>query len=570
MTRSTKLLFMCLLLLPSRLLFADVLPGSAQPEQINRSMIRSQPQVNVPPGSSANYELLNTQTSPLDAQAAKIKFKLNGIRLEGNKVFSTATLRAFYQADLHHIVTLQRILQIVQNITDYYQMNGYITSRAILPVQKTKGGILRIVIAEGKIDKVIVTGTPQKSACLVQQFGKRIAQKSPLQLSTLEKYTLLANEIPATQVRSILKASPNVNGASYLYLLTNHQTITGYISYDNYRTRYIGPQQTTVNLTGNSFITSGDAGQIIYARTAKGSELTFYNLNYELPLDAEGHRLLVGGIHDQTHPLFVLQPFGINGTDDNYYMTVSLPILRAATQNLTLYVKFNYENTNVTTFHQKLYTDQIRSLGFGSAYNFADQWNGVNSLYGDIRQGLPIIGYTNDTNPSTARTSRPGGHAVYTKIDLSMSHLQPILANFSFYGLLKGQYAFQTLLAAEQFPFGGIELGRGYDIAELLGDRAIAGALEARYDWSLSRFYLSTLQFYVFYDFGKVWNLFFISNLPLIQSATSTGVGMRFFFNKYISGNLTWAQPLTKQVAAEEIIGRGHNPRTFFSIVASL
>jgi len=570
MTNFKKVLCACLLFFSCQRLFADVLPGSAQPEQVNRSMIRSQPMTNIPPGSAANYELPNTPASPLDAQAAKIKFKLNGIRLEGNHVFSDTQLSAFYRADLHKTVTLQRILQIVQNITDYYQMNGYITSRAILPVQTTKGGILRIVIVEGKIDKVIVTGNPQKSAYLVQKFGDKIAEKSPLQLKTLERYTLLANEIPATRVRSILKASPHVNGASDLYLLTDHQNITGYISYDNYRTRYIGPQQTTLNLTGNSFITSGDAGQFVYARTAKGSELTFYNANYELPLDAEGDRILFGGIHDQTHPLFVLQPYGINGTDDNYYTTVSLPFLRTSTQNLTFYIKFNYENTDVTTFHQKLYTDQIRSLGLGAAYNFVDRWEGVNSTYGDVRQGLPILGYTSDTNPSTALTSRPGGHAVYTKIDLSMSHLQPIYTNFSLYGLLKGQYAFQTLLAAEQFPFGGIELGRGYDIAELLGDRAIAGALEGRYDWNIAKYYISTLQFYAFYDFGKVWNLFFVSNLPLIQSATSTGVGMRFFFNKYISGNITWAQPLTKQVAAEALIGQGHNPRTFFSIVASL
>jgi hemolysin activation/secretion protein len=136
--------------------------------------------------------------------------------------------------------------------------------------------------------------------------------------------------------------------------------------------------------------------------------------------------------------------------------------------------------------------------------------------------------------------------------------------------LLKGQYSFESLLAAEQYPYGGIDLGRGYDIAELLGDRAIAGTVEARYDISIQKIHLANLEFYAFYDFGKVWNLGFVSSLPLNQSATSTGVGARFYFNRYVSGNITWAQPLTKQVAAEELIGRGRLPRTFFSIVASL
>jgi len=32
------------------------------------------------------------------------------------------------------------------------------------------------------------------------------------------------------------------------------------------------------------------------------------------------------------------------------------------------------------------------------------------------------------------------------------------------YGLFKGQWAFNPLLASEQFTFGGSQLGRGYDV----------------------------------------------------------------------------------------------------------
>ena len=556
------------LMMPGALAFADILPGGAQPAQINRAMIA--PQINnlTPPGSGDTITVTASPETRLANGADKIKFKLNGIILVGNNVFSTEKLSRIYQADLHHTISLQRLLEIVQTITNVYRAHGYVLTRAILPVQKAKNGIVRIDIVEGKIDKVIVTGDPKKSARLVQKFGNKIAQSSPLQLAALEKYTLLANEIPGTEVQSVLTASPDMYGATDLYLQTKHQNITGYISYDNYRTRYIGPQQITANLTANSFLMSGDTGQVTVAKTPKGNELTFFNASYDLPINAEGDRFLIGGIHDKTHPLFVLQPYDINGTDDNYYGTFSFPVLRTPQQNLTVYLNANYENTDVTTFHQKLYTDQIRSIGLGASYNLIDRFGGANSMYADIRQGLPILGYTSNTNPATAMTSRPGGHAVYTKIDMAVSRLQPLFAHLSLYALLKGQYGFQTLLAAEQFPYGGMELGRGYDIAELLGDRAIAGTFEGRFDWDVNRLYLSKLQFYAFYDYGKVWNLFFVSNLPLNQSATSTGVGVRFFFNNYVSGNFTWAQPLTKQVAAEELIGRGRKPRAFFSLVA--
>jgi hemolysin activation/secretion protein len=549
---------------------ADVLPSSAQPEQISRSLVTTTPEENTPSGGNFNLLFPNSPASALNVNAQNIKFQLNGIVLVGNKKFTYEQLSRIFEGDLHHTITFQRLLDIVQSITDVYRSQGYVSSRAILPVQTTHYGIVRIDIVEGKVDKVIVTGDPKKSASLVQKFGNRIADSDPLQAHDLEKYTLLANEIPGTQVHTIIKPSGNVNGASDLYMQTDHKNYAGYISYDNYRTRYIGPQQITADLEANSFLMPGDKGQLIFAKTPKGEELTFLNVNYGLALDSKGDRMLLGVIHDKTHPLFVLQPFDVDGTDNNYFTTVSFPIIRTTTQNLTLYLNANYENSNVTTFNQKLYTDQIRSLGFGASYNNIDQFLGVNSLYGDVRQGLPVLGYTIDTNPATSFTSRPGGHAVYTKIDFAMSRLQTVYKNLSLYALLKGQYGFEPLLVSEQFAYGGIEVGRGYDIAEMLGDRAIAGSLEARLDFHPNKFALSLVQPYIFYDFGKIWNITTVPGVPDNQSATSAGFGTRFYFNKYVSGNVTWAQPLTKQVAAEELIGDGRHPRTFFSIVASV
>ena len=562
-----QLMFVAALLFSSSI-YAQTLPGPAQAQQIRRYM--DNPVVTPEgPSTTSNVEVFKDQAPSLSSTAQKAKFKLNKIILTGNKVFSTETLSKIYQHDLHKEITVGRLLQIVQEITDYYRAHGYISSKAMLPVQAAEKGTVHIIIVEGTVDRVSVTGSPKKSKSLVERYGHKIATCQPLELKCLEKYLLLANEIPATIVHGILKASENTPGASDLILDTQHQNVTGYITYDNYRTRYIGPQQITGHLEWNSFLMSGDNGQVTFAKTPKGQELTFFNANYNAAMNAEGDRWLIGGTRTNTHPLFVLQPFDVNGTDRNYYTVLSFPHIRTLTENLTYLVSFNYENATATSFSDKLYTDQLRSLGVGVLYNMTDRTQAVNSFYVDLRQGLPIFGYTTNT-AATALTSRPGGHAVYTKLDLQASRLQPLFYNLSLYGLLKGQYGFQALLTEEQFAFGGPELGRGYDIAEMLGDRALTGTLEARYDWNINRGFLSAMQFYAFYDFGKMWNFFLPNGIPPNQSATSTGLGVRFFFTKYISGNIMWTQPLTKQVAAEELIGNGRKPRTFFSLVASI
>ena len=245
-------------------------------------------------------------------------------------------------------------------------------------------------------------------------------------------------------------------------------------------------------------------------------------------------------------------------------------MIRTRTETLTLRTGANYMDSDVNTFDFKLYADRLRNLDFGFTYNFADRWYGANLISSDLRQGLPILGYSSNTNQDTAQTSRPGGQAFYTKIILQMSRLQAIKGPVSLYGVFSGQWAFAPLLAAEQFTFGGSQLGRGYDVAELIGDKGAAGSLELRYDWDINKFYIQALQIYVYYDIGAIWNILTSVSSPAKLSGTSTGIGTRFYMTKYITGNVMWTQVLTKKIAAEEFIHQGKRPRVFFSVVASL
>lgn len=558
-----------IMLLSAHSVLADVLPGSALPEQVSKSITSQQPKAKtqvLPPVVTQEEKA----ASPLGPEAEKIKFKLNGIILEGNHVYSKQMLSLIYQNQVGKTITVNELFQIVQNITNFYRNNGYIISRAILPPQHVKNGVVRIQIIEGYLDQVSVSGEPRGAKCITQAYGNQIKKCSPLQLSRMERYLLIANETPATSVKAVLAPSKKAKGAADLTLVTQQKPVTGYLSYDNYGTQYIGPQQMTANIAFNSAIASGDATQFTFTKTPQGKELTYADLNYNLPVGDEGVRWLIGGTQVSTHPMFVLEPADINGTNGNYYTNLQYPIIRSRSQALTLQVGFNWLDSHVTTFDEELYTDHLRSLGISGTYNFADSWYGANLIYADIRQGLPIFDYTNDTS-LTAQTSHPGGRGDYTKIDLQLTRLQAIKGPISLYGTLKGQWAFNALLASEQFTFGGSQLGRGYDVAELIGDRGAAGSLELRYDWGLDRFLMRSIQGYIFYDAGEIWNIIASpAGTPKKVSATSTGFGARFYMTNYISGNVMWTQPLTKVVATEELVGDGTRPRVFFSIVASL
>lgn len=547
--------------------WADVLPGPALPEQVSKSITAQQPRPEA-------YKLpgvpsLKEPETPGGEEAKKIKFQLNNIIIINNHVYSDAELRKLYQDKLHKVISVAELFQIVQTITNYYRNNGYIISRAILPPQHVKDGIVRVEVIEGYIGDVQVAGTPRGATNQILAYGHKIQDCPPLEIKRMERYLLLANEIPATEVRAVLAPSKTKTGAADLYLVGKNNPITGYMSYDNYGTRYIGPQQITANLGLNSIVFSSDSTQFTFTKTPKGKELNYRDINYGLDLDAEGRRWLIGETYTRTHPLFVLAPVHIDGINVNYYTGLQFRVIRSRNENLTTQLTFNYLDTWVNAFDTRLYADHIRSIGLNAAYNVIDNWRGSNSVYVEFRQGLPIMGYTSDTS-ITAQTSRPGGHADYTKFVAQLTRLQGIKGPLSLYLLAKGQYAFVPVLAYEQFTFGGPVIGRGYDIAEIIGDKGASGTVELRYDLFLGKM-IQAIQFYAFYDYGVIWNY-----EPLVVgtakkvSASSTGAGLRFYFTKHLSGNFMWTQVLTKKVAAESLIGDGWRPRMFFSIVLSI
>lgn len=550
--------------------YADVLPGPAMPEQVSRSLQQQQlSQTPSPPPSTVKNEDQGSGPA-LSPEVQKLKFKLIRIELEGNKTFSTKELEPLYQSSLGKTITVAELFAIVQNITNYYRNSGYVISRAILPPQHVKNGIVKVQVVEGFLDKVDVIGTPRGARCLIGDYGKQVAKKQPLEITRMEKYLMLANEIPGADVKAVLAPSKTKTGAADLSLDSKVKLFSGYFSYDNYGTRYIGPQQMTGNIGINSAINSGDATNFTFTKTMKGGELTYADLNYNAALNDKGIRYLVGGTRTATHPLYVLQSSNIDGLNDNYYINLMIPAIRSRSKSLNFNVGFNYLDSNTTTLDTPLYMDHLRNVDLGFLYSFADHWYGANNIGMNFRQGLPLFGYSSDYNPDTATTSRPGGRGDYTKIAFQTSRLQGIRGPWTMLGVFNGQWAFNPLLSSEQFTFGGSVLGRGYDAAELIGDRGLSGGLELRYDWAVMKFWIDTLQFYGFYDVGKIWNLKTANSTPFSLSATSAGAGLRFRMTKSISGNIMWTKPLTKEVAAEELIHQGKLSRVFFSIVASL
>lgn len=546
----------------------DHLPASVEPAVLGNTLAPKPQQVAPPQPISVQKQKSNALVGKA---AQQIRFKLTKIVLVDNTVYTDKQLLPLYQDKLNKLISISELQEIVQDITNYYRNNGYILTRAILPPQHVSNGVVYIRILEGYIDQVRVVGDAKRAKKILLAYGQKITQSRPLKIAVIEHYLRLANQIPGMQVKAVLEPSKTAVGASDLNLTAVEQTFQGYVSYDNYGTLYIGPNQMTGSLNANSILQSGDTTRIFYITTTRPQELKYVDLSYTAYIGAEGVSLQLGGNNSKTQPGLNLAPLKINGVSTTYYGLLSWPLLRMRDKDLTVDGGFNYLDsqtteglTDVTT---PLYTDHIRSVRAGGNFNLSDKYLGSNFLDIHAEKGLNILGAT--SNPVSLFTSRFGANGIYTKITTTASRTQQLFhTRYSVYLMGTGQYSFEPLLASAQVAFGGSQLGRGYSPAEIIGDRGAGGTIELRMDLAPGLPLLQALQPYLFYDVGVIWN---IKNIPSIlrkQSITSAGGGVRISVMSHLSANLMVGQPLTKQNSVEEVVGNGRRLQGYFSITA--
>ncbi len=496
--------------------------------------------------------------------AQKISFKLTKIILSGNTVFTDAQIAAIYQAKLNTTITLSDLQQITEEITKKYREAGYVLSRAILPPQQIKKGVVKIQIIEGYINNVSINGDAGPAKKLLLEYAEKAKRSHPMQIADLEHYMLLANDLPGYKVAAILNPSTTTSGAADLVLNVTRSRVAFMTSYDNYGTRYLGPQQVTASGSVYSLIAGGSMDLFRAVETTRGRDLHYGEYLHTQPIGSNGLNLSVDANYTQTQPGFVLTPLLIVARNATGYMDLSYPVIRSRSTNLYLHSTANYQNVTSTILSSPFYQDRIRSIIVGGAFNHLDHWFGLNTVSLDIEHGFPIWGAHTHT-----LQSNPFGRTVFTKENLTLARLQQINARFSLLGSVHGQYSNEPLLATEQFIYGGTDYGRGYDPSAIVGDRGAAGKLELRADTSPELRFLQAVQYYAFYDAGIIWNIN-ETNLPLRQTAMSTGVGARINFMNHLSGNVYVAKPLTLPVAVFQILGRNANaPRTFFQLVVS-
>ncbi len=460
---------------------------------------------------------------------------ITSVRVIGSTVYSHAALAKLTQGLVGH-VPLARVEAARLAILNRYRHDDFLLTA--VNARLDPQGHLTFSIVEGRIADVKLAGNIGPAGTQVLRFLKHLTGMQPVSNASLERWLLLAQDIPGVSVRAVLRPSTTAPGALELIAQVKRKRFAALFTADNRSAPFTGPEEGLVVIDANSFTSLGEQTEVALFHTFNGTE-NFGQASLSMFLGGSGLRLRVYGGAGHTDPSGELRASGYSGVTEVGGFALTYPLIRARVQTLSLGLYFDMTDGTIDTGSPTptlTSRDAVRALRIGADYVRHDVWLGDAFPATDfamlrISRGLPILGASRRGDPIAERL---GEVPDFTKIATQLSRTQTLFAPWSgasvaLMGLVAGQYSPNVLPPSETFYLGGSQYTRGFYAGEVSGDSGLAATAELQLNTGFAttlfgRVTRIATQFYLFADWGEVWQSQRIDANHRVQSE---GVGVR-------------------------------------------
>jgi hemolysin activation/secretion protein len=498
------------------------------------------------------------------AGAANISVQVTGVDLEGVTAYAEGELDGLYRPLVGRTMALSEVFAAAARIEARYRQDGYILTRVVVPEQTVGDGHFRIRVVEGYVAAVEIDGDAGPALSLLRRYIDRITRHRPARLKDIERYLLLANDLPGITARSVLTPQPDETGAARLVVVVERKALDAYATLNNRGSDFAGPVTGTVGVGVNDIGPMAGRAEATVL-TSFNDEQTYGEASFEGYVGDDGARLRAFISYSPSAPGSTLKPLDIRSYSIIGGVGVDYPLVRSRQTNLSFKGDFEVTSDDTDSLGQPISRDRQSVVRLGLNGDYADALGGQNVASLTLHQGLDVFDPSHDGG--AVPQSRLGGDAEFFKVTGTASRLQPLWssdrASLGVLVSFAGQYAADTLLALEQFHVGGEAFGRGYIPAQLSGDDGVAGSAELQLTGLAPIGPVTRQQLYAFYDDAAVWNRGATAGW---QSLKSFGVGVRGDLGARLSGELELAVPYAPGRLDGASLDRG--VQVFFGLTA--
>jgi hemolysin activation/secretion protein len=504
------------------------IPSAGESGVIEKSIRDSRPRYK-PPVQEKIPDITIEDNRKLKDGGAGPSFFVRKILIRGNTLIDDEDLASLVELNGGTEMTLGILGLYANEITGFYNSKGYILTRAYVPAQEIKDGIVVIKVSEGRIGKIRTLKTKRVASKDILKRIWRVKEGEVLKESDLERSLLELNDVLGIDSKSILKPGSFPGSSDLMIQIEESLPVAFSFDADNFGSTFTGRIRYGVSASIGNLLTFSDQFSVRAVRSNLGQN--FIKPSYLFPVNRFGTTLDLSFTFSEHTLGGNLIPLEAGGKAWIYAAQLGHPILRSRKNRLDVFA--GYEVRKFKNFQLGFISswDELHDFVVGVRGDFTDFLNAKTYVDLRFRQGTTE---GDSTRPLNSRFMGFGDTSITT---LNVTRYQSALI-FNSYLLMNGngQYSNKRVVSPNQMIIGGMGSVRGYPLAEYAGDGGYRGSLEyvLPFWWKIptgfgEQYTLDKLlSFVAFIDHGKV----FIKNKQVGErNPAITGAGQGIILN---------------------------------------
>lgn len=528
-------------------------PAAAQSAPEPAALERTIPQ-ELPQSHSAPAMHTPRKQSPAQFRAAK-RFTLGAVNIQGANAISREDLSQYFEPLLAREIDGSKLAELAGRITQRYRQSGYLLSYASIPTQNVEAGMVRLVVTEGRIDRVTVDGAGAERAS-VEGIAEPLLQDAPLRDATLERVIGLIRDFPGLSVTDVeLTRSDSDPGLYALKIRVAQNRVRAFSYVDNRGTESVARMRFYTSTSFSSLVVGGDELRLdLFTVPGRRFRYFYGQLTASIPIGQSGLRATFAASKGDN---YFHQSEQVDGDSTNIFSQLSYPLLRARRFTLIGKASLNDWRSSADEHGVRAQRDRLRVARLGVEFSTETRTR----LRGELTLSRGL-GFGEMTEAGDPFASRPNASGRFLKGSFTLQATRPLSEKLRIQTVLAGQYSTRPVLSVEEFALGGSRIGRAFDFNEITGDHGVGGMVELAYRLGDVKGGPKKLELFAYADGGGTFRKHPTPDFPDKQWLAGTGAGARFSIaSMQLSGEV--GVPVARSHTKRDI-------RAFFSIARTL
>lgn len=465
-------------------------------------------------------------------------------------------------------LTLGSLNQMVREAIVAYRKSDFPVVDVLVPEQEITGGVLQLVIIEGRLGDVTVEGASRSEGrTLASQI--RTERGDVIRESELTEDLDWINKHPTRQVDLIFSPGDGYGETDVILRSQSFRELSAYIAYENSGNSALGESRALfgTSLTGPLFFGQDTILSYQFTTNFDNSDASIF-----------GHSGVIASYLPWRHQVTLLGAYvdsesrirlpgadittgGVNKQVSGRY-GIPLPSFGRVSHELEFGMDFKSSNSALEFGGLDVFDTTSEVVQYSLGYNIiAKDRSGVWRLDSEV-----INSPGDNTNKNTDAifaSQRLGATADYTYGRVRLERDQRLPEGWSLYSRMQFQMSNSNLLSSETLGAGGFDSVRGFEQRIVNGDRGVVGTVEVRtptvYPAVFSGFSNVRDGAYglLFYDFASL-----SAHEPVVGQGEATlgsvGLGVRYQRENWFTLRVDYGLQVTEDGFNDGNEGRWH------------